>query len=116
MGNRAAAVAGGIAAIHRAKDATTRWRIGHRLAGVLQTFFRRRREHSEIGGFRGSGSGTKYDFANPAEAVQSVGMLGVRTPREEERAAQGSAFACLLPGGLSAADCRAPDDGAAQEH
>ena len=115
MGDRAAAVAGGIAAIHGAEDGAAGWRVGDRLAGVLQTLFGRRSEHSEIGGFCRSGNGTKHHFANPAEAVQAVGMLGVRTCREEERAAQGRAFARLLHGGLSAADSGAPEDGDAEE-
>src|ERR1019366_6319295 len=115
MGDGAAAVAGGIAAACSAEDAAAGWRGGDRLAGVLQTLFGRRGEHSEVGGFGRAGIGAEHDFAHPPEPAQPVGVPGVRASREEERAAQGRTFACLLQRGLSAADSGAPEDGNPEE-
>ena len=65
--NRASAAAGGIAAAHRIENAAARLRGIDRLAGALQALFGGRREDSEVGAFQWSGSGSKYDFANPTQ-------------------------------------------------
>src|SRR5664279_4335284 len=115
MGDGARAVAGGIAAVHGGEGAAAGWRGIHRLAGVLQTLFGRRSQHSEVVGFGRSGIGPKYDFANPAEPAQPVGALGVRTGREEEGAAQRRAFAGLFQRGLSATYSGAPENRNAEQ-
>ena len=115
MSDGTAAVAGGIAAIHRAEDGAAGWRVGDGFAGAIQTLFGRRSEDAEVDRFHRSGSGSEDHFANPAEAIQAVGVSGVRTRRKEERAAQGCAFACFLHGGLSAADAGATEDSDAEQ-
>ena len=57
MGHGAATVAGGIAAVDGAECAAAGRRGIDRLTGVLDAFFGRGREESEVGGLRRGGGG-----------------------------------------------------------
>ena len=78
--NGAAAAAGGIAAAHRIEDAAAGLRGVDRLAGALQTFFRRRGENSEVGAFRWSGSGVQAPLRESNPTCSARGRAGDPNP------------------------------------
>src|ERR1035438_8477568 len=70
MGNGAAAVAGGMAAVRRGEDPAAGGLGIHRFAGVIQTLFGRRAEHSEVSGFGQIGVGSEHHFSHPTRSEE----------------------------------------------